>query len=100
MIVRYGLIPILIAYLQEGAGTGPDVYCDLQPPEDGINVHGLFIDAGRWDMQNGCLVDALPGLYLNATLHLSAIRTVFKCCFYLNPVRSRPGPPEHMLSDM
>ncbi|XP_026758308.2 dynein axonemal heavy chain 6 [Galleria mellonella] len=40
---------------------GPDVYGDLVLPEDGVNIHGLFIDAGRWDMQNNCLVDALPG---------------------------------------
>ncbi|XP_053624487.1 dynein axonemal heavy chain 6 isoform X1 [Plodia interpunctella] len=40
---------------------GDDVYGDLELPEDGVNIHGLFIDAGRWDMKNNCLVDALPG---------------------------------------
>ncbi|XP_028179118.1 dynein heavy chain 6, axonemal [Ostrinia furnacalis] len=39
----------------------PSVYGDLELPEDGVNIHGLFIDAGRWDMQRNCLVDALPG---------------------------------------
>ncbi|XP_037299908.1 dynein heavy chain 6, axonemal isoform X2 [Manduca sexta] len=39
----------------------PDVYQNLVAPEDGVNIHGLFIDAGRWDMKQNCLVDALPG---------------------------------------
>ncbi|CAG9781942.1 unnamed protein product [Diatraea saccharalis] len=37
-----------------------NVYGELTVPEDGVNIHGLFIDAGRWDMQRNCLVDALP----------------------------------------
>lgn len=41
--------------------VGPDVYGFLERPEDGVNIHGLFIDAGRWDMREKLLVDALPG---------------------------------------
>ncbi|PZC80020.1 hypothetical protein B5X24_HaOG215489 [Helicoverpa armigera] len=41
--------------------VGPDVYGSLERPEDGVNIHGLFIDAGRWDMREKLLVDALPG---------------------------------------
>lgn len=40
---------------------GANVYQFLKRPEDGINVHGLFIDAGRWDMKTNILIDALPG---------------------------------------
>lgn len=37
------------------------IYGKLQRPENGVNIHGLFIDAGRWDTQKNCLVDAMPG---------------------------------------
>lgn len=37
------------------------MYGDVEPPVDGVNIHGLFIDAGRWDMEQNCLVDAIPG---------------------------------------
>ncbi|CAB3225661.1 unnamed protein product [Arctia plantaginis] len=45
----------------EGEPPGPTVYGDLQLPEDGVNIHGLFIDAGRWDIHTNKLVDAFPG---------------------------------------
>ncbi|XP_063373463.1 dynein axonemal heavy chain 6 [Cydia amplana] len=38
-----------------------DVYGVLEVPTDGVNIHGLFIDAARWDVEHNCLVDALPG---------------------------------------
>ncbi|KAJ8965675.1 hypothetical protein NQ314_003957 [Rhamnusium bicolor] len=38
-----------------------DVYKPLNRPPDGIIVHGLFIDAARWDMRTMKLVDAKPG---------------------------------------
>ncbi|KAJ8737205.1 hypothetical protein PYW07_000476 [Mythimna separata] len=38
-----------------------NVYLFLERPEDGINIHGLFIDAGRWDMRANLLVDPFPG---------------------------------------
>ncbi|XP_022832877.1 dynein heavy chain 6, axonemal [Spodoptera litura] len=40
---------------------GPNAYEHLKVPEDGVNIHGLFIDAGRWDVGLGRLVDAFPG---------------------------------------
>lgn len=45
------------------------MYAGLDRPQDGINIHGLFIDAGRWDMNLNKLVDALPGLkYLYSSI--------------------------------
>lgn len=40
------------------------MYGELLAPEEGINIHGLFIDAGRWDVTRACLTDALPGIFL------------------------------------
>ncbi|XP_022919976.1 dynein axonemal heavy chain 6 [Onthophagus taurus] len=39
----------------------PKAYGDLVYPKDGVIVHGLFLDAGRWDMRTMCLVDPNPG---------------------------------------
>ncbi|KAF2878695.1 hypothetical protein ILUMI_27474 [Ignelater luminosus] len=39
----------------------PDAYGDVQPPQDGVIIHGLFADAGRWDIDNMILVDPNPG---------------------------------------
>ncbi|CAG5008051.1 unnamed protein product [Parnassius apollo] len=38
-----------------------DLYGGLQVPDEGIIIHGLFIEAGRWDVGRGCLTDSLPG---------------------------------------
>lgn len=37
------------------------VYSPLISPEDGVLVHGLYVDAGRWDRKLMMLVDPLPG---------------------------------------
>ena len=34
---------------------------DFPKTEDGVLVHGIFMDACRWDMDAGLLVDSLPG---------------------------------------
>ncbi|KAJ8983479.1 hypothetical protein NQ317_014937 [Molorchus minor] len=38
-----------------------EVYKPIQRPDDGMIIHGLFIDAGRWDMKAMKLVDPKPG---------------------------------------
>ncbi|XP_012153033.2 dynein heavy chain at 16F [Megachile rotundata] len=55
-----------------------EVYQNLQVPEDGVLIHGLFIDAGRWDFESMFLVDAnigemhpsLPVIHINPVLEL------------------------------
>lgn len=37
------------------------LYKPLEPPEDGVLVHGLFLDAGKWDMRAMKLIDPKPG---------------------------------------
>nr|XP_006813236.1 PREDICTED: dynein heavy chain 6, axonemal [Saccoglossus kowalevskii] len=34
---------------------------NIPSPSDGVLVHGLFVDAGRWDDETMLLADALPG---------------------------------------
>lgn len=48
----------------------PEAYGDLQAPTDGVIVHGVFLDAGRWDMEKMKLVDAKPGILTNTNYEL------------------------------
>ncbi|CAK9798189.1 Dynein axonemal heavy chain 6 [Anthophora quadrimaculata] len=55
-----------------------EVYKSLHVPKDGVLIHGLFIDAGRWDFESMLLVDAnigemhptLPAIHINPVLEL------------------------------
>ena len=41
------------------------IYCtysvQVDRPEDGVLVHGMFLEASRWDMDQMIIVDSLPG---------------------------------------
>nr|XP_033183004.1 dynein heavy chain 6, axonemal [Bombus vancouverensis nearcticus] len=72
------------------------VYKNLQVPEDGVLIHGLFIDAGRWDFGSMLLVDAnigemnpsLPVLHINPVLELPKDDSRYVCPLYKTAVRA------------
>lgn len=39
----------------------PSVYKNLEVPEDGVLIHGLYLDAGKWDEKFKVLIDANKG---------------------------------------
>lgn len=41
------------------------MYKGLETPKDGVLIHGLFVDAGRWDLKSMLLVDANIGKNIN-----------------------------------
>ncbi|XP_046391604.1 dynein axonemal heavy chain 6 [Ischnura elegans] len=47
--------------LREDVHQPKTIYKQIVPPEDGVNIHGLFIDAARWDVNSMLLTDPLPG---------------------------------------
>ena len=32
-----------------------------EKPEDGVYIYGLYVEGARWDRDNGCVADSLPG---------------------------------------
>nr|KAF6446457.1 dynein axonemal heavy chain 6 [Rousettus aegyptiacus] len=65
---KYNMIPIYRdqAAVIEAAKTvqfGQELPMDLElpSPEDGVLVHGMFMDASRWDNDEMVIEDALPG---------------------------------------
>ncbi|XP_076248728.1 dynein heavy chain at 16F [Calliopsis andreniformis] len=73
-----------------------EVYKGLTTPKDGVLIHGLFIDAGRWDFESMILVDAnigemnpsLPTLHINPVLELPKDDPRYVCPLYKTAVRA------------
>ncbi|KAG7458844.1 hypothetical protein MATL_G00224900 [Megalops atlanticus] len=64
---RFNVVP---AYRDQGAvsealktlpsGSELEMDAELPTPEDGVLVHGMYMDASRWDDENMVIEDALP----------------------------------------
>ncbi|XP_076676367.1 dynein heavy chain at 16F [Andrena cerasifolii] len=73
-----------------------EVYKGLEAPADGVLIHGLAIDAGRWDFESMLLVDAnigemhpdLPVLHINPVLELPKDDPRYTCPLYKTAVRA------------
>lgn len=78
-----------------GEGESPQLYEGLDFPEDGIIVHGLFIEAGKWDEKQGGLIDPsigelsppLPALWLKPCQELD-VADRYEAPLYKTPVRA------------
>ncbi|XP_018334778.1 dynein heavy chain 6, axonemal isoform X2 [Agrilus planipennis] len=72
------------------------VFGALTTPTDGVIIHGLYLDAGRWDNRNGILVDAepgeinppLPSVHFMPVVKLPAKDTRYVCPLYKTSVRA------------
>ncbi|XP_060520964.1 dynein axonemal heavy chain 6 [Cylas formicarius] len=52
---------IKLAHDLQGGKENLDLYKPLESPTNGVLIHGLYMDAGRWDMADMKLVDPKPG---------------------------------------
>lgn len=48
-------------YVSEGEASASAAMAALEVPEDGVLIHGLFMEACRWDDEQQQLADPLPG---------------------------------------
>ena len=46
----------------------------VESPENGVIIHGLFMDAMRWDNENMTITDSLPG-------EMNPVREIHECTF-------------------
>lgn len=78
-----------------GALEGPELYQGLDHAEEGVIIHGLFIEAGKWDEAKGGLCDPdigelsppLPALWLKPCMELE-VSGRFESPLYKTPVRA------------
>lgn len=72
-----------------------ELYDNLELPEFGVNIHGIFIEAGKWDLDNGGLCDPeigelsnpLPAVWLKPSLKVE-IGDRYEAPLYKTPIRS------------
>lgn len=81
----------------KGVLDNTDLFQGLEHPEDGVFVHGLFIEAGKWDSSRGGLCDpevgeifpCLPVLWLKPVLDSElAVGSRYEAPLYKTPVRA------------
>lgn len=36
-----------------------------KPPNDGVYIHGLYIESGAWSEAKGCIIEQRPGVILS-----------------------------------
>lgn len=56
-----------------------EAYGELKAPEDGVIIHGVFVDAGRWCEKSMQLVDAKPGKNVFKSIEINAQINKYKC---------------------
>lgn len=74
----------------------PGMYGKLTKPEDGVLVHGLFLDAARWDYETMQLTDPYPGemnpvlpaMLLNPTTETPSVKGKYVCPLYKTSIRA------------
>ncbi|CRK89849.1 CLUMA_CG003435, isoform A [Clunio marinus] len=80
---------------QGNSGESSALYDDLIHPENGIYVHGLFIEAGKWDGKKGGLCEPnlgqlaapLPVLWLKPSLEVE-VGNRYESPLYKTPIRA------------
>ncbi|KAG7211512.1 hypothetical protein KM043_010780 [Ampulex compressa] len=83
------------AHREEGKEV-TKAYKGLEAPRDGVLIHGLFIDAGRWDFRFMILVDAnrgemnppFPVIHINPVLQLPEDDSRYVCPLYKTNIRA------------
>ncbi|KAK9882719.1 hypothetical protein WA026_022770 [Henosepilachna vigintioctopunctata] len=73
-----------------------NIYHPLIAPDDGVIIHGLFIDAGRWDIHKQMLVDAKPGeinpplpaIMMTPTNNMPESDPRYQCPLYKTSIRA------------
>ena len=78
-----------------GADESRELYQGIDHPTDGIIVHGLFVDAGKWDEARGGLCDSelgeltsrLPALWLKPCMEVD-VGNRYEAPLYKTPVRA------------
>lgn len=72
-----------------------DLYYGITPPDTGLVIHGLFIEAGRWDASQGGLCEGrigelnpqLPAVWLKPCLELD-VGSRYEAPLYKTAVRA------------